>query len=133
MLALKLADAVFGVIGAVVYGVEWGVLAGELGAHPEHESLELLRGVEASGYAGLVGDDDQAVAERLGGAAEGEDAVDEADVGGIVEVADFVVDYAVAVKEEGWMEFLRGRVIGRFQKRTSAAEAALSMRSLRYG
>lgn len=102
VVALEFADAVLGVVRAVVDGVEGGSFAGELGAHPGHEVLELLRGVEAAGDAGLVGDDDQAVAEGLGGAAKGEDAVDEADLGREMEVAYFVVDYAVAVEEKGW-------------------------------
>jgi hypothetical protein len=92
-----LADAVFGVVGAVVDGVEGDVFAQELLAHPLHQGFEVCGSVEAAGDSGLIGDDDQLVAERLRGAAEREDAVDEAHVGGLVEVADLVVDDSVAV------------------------------------
>jgi len=100
VVAAVLAEA-FGVVGTVVDGVQGDALARQLGAHEVHEVVEVLLGVEAAGYAGLVGDDDQFVAERLGGAAEWDDALYPANVGGEVEVAGFLVDYAVAVEEEG--------------------------------
>ena len=103
VLVLVLADAVLGMVGAVVDGDEGDALFLELCGHPVHERFEVGGGVEAARDAGLVGDDDQLVAKRLGGAAEGEDAVDEADVGGAVEVADLVVDDAVAVEEESFL------------------------------
>ncbi len=80
--ALVLADAVDGVVGAEVDGVEGDLLLEEGGADVVHDEVELGFGVEAAGYAGLVGDDDEGVAEGLGAAAEGEDAGDEEDVGG---------------------------------------------------
>ena len=101
VLALVLADAVLGVVGAVVDGVEVDALEGEFGAHPGHEGVEGLLGVEAACDARLVGDDDQLVAEGLGGEAEREDAFDPAHVFRAVEIADLVVDDAVAVEEEG--------------------------------
>jgi hypothetical protein len=101
VLALVGADAVLRVVGAEVDGVERDVLREELGAHPVHEGVEVGLCVEAARDAGLVGDDDQFVAQALRGAAEGEDAGDPADVRGVMEIADFMVDYAVAVEEEG--------------------------------
>ena len=95
-----LAEA-FGVVGAVVDGVQGDALARQLGAHELHEVIEVPLGVEAAGYAGLVGDDDQLVAEGLGGEAERDDALDPANIGGEIEIAGFVVDYAVAVQKEG--------------------------------
>jgi hypothetical protein len=95
--ALIFADAVDGVVRAEVDGVEGDLLFEEFGADVVHDEVELGFGVEAAGYAGLVGDDDEFVGEGLGEAAEGEDAFDEEDFGGVVEVADFLVDYAVAV------------------------------------
>jgi len=69
VLARPFADAVFGVVGAVVDGVEGDAFALEFGAHPLHQGFEVCGSVEAAGDSGLIGDDDQLVAERLRGAA----------------------------------------------------------------
>ena len=63
--------------------------------------VEVLLGVEAAGDSGLVGDDDQLIAERLGGETEWDDALDPANISGEIEIASLVVDYAIAVKKEG--------------------------------
>ena len=82
-------------------GVEGDAVAGEFGADMVHEVVEVGFGIEAAGDAGLVGDDDQPVAEVLGGLKQGNEAGKEADVGWAVEVADLLVDDAVAIEEEG--------------------------------
>jgi hypothetical protein len=98
--ALVVADAVFGVVGAEVDGVERDLLHEELGAHPVHEGVEVGLRVETARDAGLVGDDDQFVAQALSGATEGEDAGDPTDIRGVMEITDFMVNDAVAVEEE---------------------------------
>ena len=95
----ELWGAVVGVVGGVVDGVDVYRFFLEFGADVGHEGFEVLRGVEAAGDAGLIGDDDDAVAEGLGGAAEGEDAVDEVKVFDAVEVSTFFVDDAVTVED----------------------------------
>jgi hypothetical protein len=102
VLALVDADAVVGVEGAVVDGVDGGVAGGELRAHPGHEGGEVFFGVETASDAGLVGDDDEFVAKADGGGGEREDAVNPTHVFDAVEEAGFVVDDAVAVQEEGF-------------------------------
>ena len=67
--ALVFANAMLGMEGAVVDGVQGDAVAGKLGAHPLHQGFEVCGSVEAAGDSGLIGDDDQLVAERLRGAA----------------------------------------------------------------
>jgi len=95
----ELGWAVVGVVGGVVDGVDLDGFFLELVADVGHEGFKVLRGVEAASDAGLVGDDDDAVAEGLGGTAEGEDAVDEVEVLDAVELSPFFVDDAVTVEE----------------------------------
>jgi hypothetical protein len=99
VVAFVVADAVLGVVGAVVDGSQWGSLCRELGAHPLSEGLEVGFGVEATCDAGLVGDDDELVAEMDGGAGEREDAFDPADVGDAVEIVDLVVDEGLGIRD----------------------------------
>jgi len=100
VLALVVAEAVLGVVGAVVDGVERHVAGGELGAHPGHEGLEVGLRVKAASDAGLVGNDDELVAGGAGGGAEIEDAIHPDDLVGPGEEAELVVDDAIAVEEE---------------------------------
>jgi len=101
VLAFVGAYTVLGVVGAVVDRVELDAFGSEGFANPVHEGLEVCLGVEAAGDSGLVGYDDQAIAEGDCCSAEREDSGDEAYFFSAVEVADFFVDYAVTVEEEG--------------------------------
>jgi hypothetical protein len=91
-----------GVVGAVIDGVQCDAFAGEFGAHPGHERFEIGKCIKTASDSGLVGDDDELVVQALGGAAKIKDAGNEPDVLRTVEVADFLVDDAVAVKEESF-------------------------------
>jgi len=102
VIELVFGDGGFGVIGAVVGGVDMG--AGLIAELPAHFLVDGLDGVfveHAAGDAGLVGDDDEAVVECADGGEGGGGAGEEFDLGGVAEVTIIVDDGVVAVEEYG--------------------------------
>ena len=95
-------DGGLGVVGAVVGGVDVGAgVFAELAAHFLVDGFDGVFIEHAAGDAGLVGDDDEAVAQRADGGEGGGGAGEEFYFGGIAEVAIIVDDGVVAVEKYG--------------------------------
>src|SRR5882724_8445490 len=90
-----------GVISAEVDGVEGRLLCVKIGTHVVHQAMEVILGIVAAANTGLIGNDDNAKAECPRCGDKWNNAIDITDVSGAGEIADLVVNDAIAVKEEG--------------------------------
>ena len=106
VLPLPLSQAVLGVVGAVVNGIERRTLGTEFLAHPPHQVRELFLAVESARDTRLIGDDHKLVTLLLRRTGQGKDALDPADVFRPVQVADLLVDDAVPIKKQRRIEGL---------------------------
>jgi len=99
-LASIIANALDGMMGTIVDGIQRRAILPEYHAHPVHVFEELLLGVIPTTDASLIGDDHQQTIGLLCSAAQPKDTVNEFRSLGRANIATIDVDHPVAIEEQ---------------------------------